>query len=495
MKDTAQSVFDIAIIGTGFAGIGMAARLKQSGRENFVILERASDIGGTWRDNTYPGVACDIPSPLYSFSFRLNAEWSGLFSPGAEIHAYMKSVASEEGLIPYIRFNAAVEHAVWDAETTCWRISTAQGEIQAKYLITGTGHLADESLPNIPGLAGFTGQVFHSARWRNEAVLEGKRIGIVGSGASAIQLVPEVAKIAGHMTVFQRSAPYIIPRPNHIFTEAEKRLFRRDKTEMRKLRENIFWLLENNFIYRRGVPRYLGEHKQQALSHLAQQISDQELRAKLTPDYEIGCKRVLLSNNYYPTFLRDNVTLEDTALESIEGGTVTSASGTSVELDVLIFCTGFEAATPPYATLVHDSSGRSLADHWQSGMEANASTTVNGFPNLFIINGPNTGLAHNSLIYIIESQIEYILEALKWVEETNHGPLEPLATEQAHYSDSIQDSAAGTVWLSSGCKSWYQDPRSRKLTLIWPSFAHDFRHRNGHFNPKNYLNDAGVESY
>ncbi|MGQ8708162.1 flavin-containing monooxygenase [Serratia sp. TSA_198.1] len=487
MRDTAKTFFDIVIIGTGFAGLGMAARLKQSGREDFVILERANDIGGTWRDNTYPGVACDVPSPLYSFSFRLNAEWSRLFSPGAEIHAYMKSVAREEGLIPHVRFNAAVKHAFWDTATACWRISTAQGEIQAKFLITGTGHLADESLPNIPGLSGFTGQVFHSARWRNEAVLEGKRIGIVGSGASAIQLVPEVAKIAGHMTVFQRSAPYIIPRPNHVFTDAEKRLFRRDRTEMRKLRESIFWMLENTFASRRGVPRYLAENKQQALLHLAQQIPDPELQAKLTPDYEIGCKRVLLSNDYYPTFLRDNVTLEDTALESINGGTVVAASGTRVELDVLIFCTGFEAATPPYATLVHGSDGRSLAEHWQSGMEANASTTVNGFPNLFIINGPNTGLGHNSIVYIIESQVEYILEALNWVEKTDHGPLEPLAAAQSHYSDSMQDSAAGTVWLSSGCKSWYLDPRSRKLTLIWPSFAHNFRHRNGHFSPDDYL--------
>ncbi|MEO9270288.1 NAD(P)/FAD-dependent oxidoreductase [Serratia ureilytica] len=487
MSNSEKIIFNIAIIGTGFAGLCMAARLKQSGREDFVILERANSIGGTWRDNTYPGVACDVPSPLYSFSFRPNPEWSKLFSPGAEIYAYMKSVAYEEGLIPHIRFNTPVKHAAWDVNTESWQISTPNGEIKAKYLITGTGHLADESLPRIPGLKEFTGQVFHSARWRNDVVLEGKRIGIVGSGASAIQLIPEVAKVAENMTVFQRSAPYIIPRVNHTFTDGEKRLFRRDKSEMKKLRENIFWMLENSYASRRGIPRYLDENKKQALLHLSQQISDPVLREKLTPDYEIGCKRVLLSNDYYPTFLRNNVTLENTALESIEGDNVIAASGARFKLDVLILCTGFEAATPPYATLVHGSDGRSLAEHWESGMEANASTTVNGFPNLFIINGPNSGLGHNSIVYIIESQVEYILQALSWVEQTNHGPLEPLISTQSSYSDSIQDSASGTVWLSQGCKSWYLDPRSRKLTLIWPGFAHEFRHRNGNFVPSDYL--------
>ncbi|WP_133646794.1 flavin-containing monooxygenase [Paraburkholderia flava] len=490
MTDSLRNTFEIAIIGTGFAGLGMGARLKRAGKDDLVILERADEIGGTWRDNTYPGAACDVPSPLYSFSFRLNPEWTRLFSPGPEIHAYMKTVAREEGLIPHVRFNSPVANAAWDVEAKVWRLDTPDGEVQAKILITGTGHLADESLPSIPGLDRFSGQVFHSARWRHDASLEGKRIGIVGSGASAIQIVPEVARLAGQVVVFQRSAPYIIPRPDRAFTEAERQMFRRDPSTMRKLRDDIFWMLENTFASRRSVPRYLAENKRDALAHLARQISDPALRAKLTPDYEIGCKRVLLSNDYYPTFLRDNVTLENAALERVEGGTAVAASGARFDVDVLIFCTGFEAAIPPYAGLVCGADGRSLAEHWQSGMEAYASTTVNGFPNLFVLNGPNTSLGHNSTIYIIESQIEYVMDALEWIDRTGGEPLEPLATEQARYSDQLQASAADTVWLSQGCKSWYLDPRSRKLTLIWPSFAHDYRHRNGHFDPTGYVAES-----
>lgn len=487
MNHSLRNAFEIVIIGTGFAGIGMGARLKRAGKDDFVILERADDIGGTWRDNTYPGVACDVPSPLYSFSFRLNPDWTRLFSPGPEIHAYMKMVAREEGLMPHVRFNSPVADAAWDAEAKVWRLDTPNGEVQAKVLITGTGHLADESLPSVPGLDEFSGQVFHSARWRHGVSLEGKRIGIVGSGASAIQIVPEVATRAGHVVVFQRSAPYILPRPDRAFSEAEKQMFRRDPSMMRKLRDDIFWMLENTFASRRGVPRFLAENKHDALAHLARQIPDLALRAKLTPDYEIGCKRVLLSNDYYPTFLRDNVTLENSALERVEEGTAVAASGARFDVDVLIFCTGFETAMPPYATLVRGADGLSLAEYWQSGMEAYASTTVNGFPNLFVLNGPNTGLGHNSAIYIIESQIAYVMEALEWAAKTNGGPLEPLAVEQERYSDRLQASAADTVWLSAGCKSWYLDPRSRKLTLIWPDFAHEYRYRNGRFTPAGYV--------
>jgi cation diffusion facilitator CzcD-associated flavoprotein CzcO len=470
----------------------MGARLKRAGRRNFVILERADDIGGTWRDNTYPGAACDVPSPLYSFSFHLNPEWSRLFSPGPEIHAYMKNVAVEEGLIPHIRFNSPVESARWDAEAEVWRIETSNGRLVSRHLITGTGHLADESLPEIPGLRTFTGDVFHSARWKHDKSLKGKRVGIVGSGASAIQIVPEVAKIAGHLTVFQRSAPYILPRPDRAFTEAEKSLFRRDPLSMRKLREDIFWLLETTFASRRGVPRYLAENKHHALAHLKAQIEDSHLRSNLTPDYEIGCKRTLLSNDYYPTFLRDNVTLETSALTSVEDGKALAKSGNSYDLDVLIFCTGFEAAQPPYAKLVHGADGKSLAEYWIQGMEAHASTTVHGFPNLFILNGPNTGLGHNSIVYIIEAQIDYVLEALSWAEKNERSYIEPTAKAQERYSNMIQERASGTVWLSDGCKSWYLDPNSRKLTLIWPGFAHDFRYRNGHFVSADYVASDAV---
>ncbi|GAA3086805.1 NAD(P)/FAD-dependent oxidoreductase [Streptomyces roseofulvus] len=477
---------EVVIIGTGFAGLGMAAQLKRNGRESFVALERAHDVGGTWRDNTYPGAACDVPSHLYSFSFRPNPDWSRMFSPGPEIQQYLRDTAREEGLLPHIRFGADVEDARWDADAQLWRVRTSSGVFTGRYLVTGTGHLADESLPPIPGLDGFTGQVFHSARWDGEVSLEGKRVGIVGSGATAIQVIPELAKIASELVVFQRSAPYVIPRPDRAYSEIEKRTFRRDPESMATHRSEIFWMLENSYAQRRAVPQYLAQAKALASKHLANQVEDETLRAKLTPDYEIGCKRVLISDLFYPALQRDNVTLEASALDRVEGEKVFSADGNAYECDVLIFCTGFEVTEPPYAALVRDAEGLSLADHWAEGMEAFASTTVAGFPNLFIINGPNTGLGHNSIVYIIEAQIDYVLGALEWSKAHGNRVVDVPAEAQARYVDELHERSQGTVWLSDGCKSWYVDERSGRLTIVWPEFAHEFRYRNGTFDPTPY---------
>lgn len=477
---------DIVIIGTGFSGLGMGAQLKRHSRDSFVLLERADDVGGTWRDNTYPGAACDIPSHIYSFSFRPNPDWSHVFSPGPEIQEYLRATAREEGLMPHIRFGANVEQARWDSTTQRWTVTTSAGVFTGRFLVTGTGHLADESLPAIPGLADFSGEVFHSARWRQDVSLEGKRVGIVGSGASAIQLVPELAKVASELVVFQRSAQYIKPRPDRVYSYVEKRTFRRDTEAIPAHRAELFWTLESGYAARRAVPNYLAEAKAEALRHLERQVADPELRAKLTPDYELGCKRVLISDTYYPALTRDNVTLEASALARMEGDKAISADGNVFEFDVLIFCTGFETTEPPYARLVHGSDGRSLADHWEQGMEAFASTTVTGFPNLFIINGPNTGLTHNSLVYMIETQVDYVLGALDWSQVNGDAVLEVSAEAQQRYVTELQERTVGTVWVEDGCKSWYVDQRSGRLTLVWPDFAHAFRYRNGTFDPAPY---------
>ncbi|WP_339414476.1 NAD(P)/FAD-dependent oxidoreductase [Photorhabdus cinerea] len=478
---------EIIIIGAGFAGLGMGTRLKRRSQHSFLILERADDVGGTWRDNTYPGIACDIPSHLYSFSFRPNPDWSHVFSPGHEIRAYLQATAKDEGLLPHIRLGANVKKAYWDNQEERWIVVTTTGVFSGRFLVAGTGHLTDENIPQIKGLNSFTGEVFHSARWKHHIPLQGKRVGIIGSGASAAQVIPEVANNVSELVIFQRSAPYVLPRPDRCYSEAEKQLFRRDPESIPALRSDIFWHFESLYPVCRSIPQYLAELKRIAFNHLKQQISDPELRTKLTPNYEPGCKRILSANNYYPAFLRDNVQLETSALKQVDGQNAISVSGNSYPLDVLIFCTGFQATQPPYTHLVHGRDGLSLTDHWTQGMEAFASTAVTGFPNLFIINGPNATLTHNSIIYIIESQIEYILGAIEYSRQNSNYVLEVSPEAQERYVTELQNQIKDTVWVSGNCTSWYLDPRNKRLTLVWPDFAHTFRKRNSNFDPAPYI--------
>ncbi|OAV61569.1 flavin-containing monooxygenase [Enteractinococcus helveticum] len=480
------------IVGTGFAGLCMGMALKRRGDNDFLLIERADDVGGTWRDNTYPGAACDVPSHLYSFSHRLNPDWSRTFSPGPEIQEYLRSSAREAGLLPHTVFNADMTSAQWDSAEQRWHVATTAGAYTAQFVITGTGHLADESYPSVPGLESFTGELFHSARWNHDVSLEGKRIGIVGTGASAIQIVPELAKIASELVVFQRTAPYIIPRQEREYTDGEKRLFRRNPDTMRQLRSQLFWEGENSYAQRRAIPQFLEAGKNMALRHLADQVEDADLRAKLTPDYEPGCKRVLISNTYYPALQAPVTTLEASALQHVEGSTAIAASGETYDLDVLVFATGFEATEPPYAQLVYGKEGLNLSKHWEKGMQAYDSVTVAGFPNLFSINGPNTSLGHNSIVYIIESQVNYILGALDYVAANQAKSIEADPAAEEAYVEKIQQNAQGTVWINGGCKSWYVDERSGRLTLIWPDFGYAFRDENGEFSPDGYTLDQSV---
>ncbi|WP_434291136.1 flavin-containing monooxygenase [Celeribacter sp. SCSIO 80788] len=476
----------IIIVGAGFAGLGMAMKLKEKGIDDFVILERAEDVGGAWRDNTYPGVACDVPSHLYSFSYMPKPDWSRVYSPGGEIWDYLRDCAQKTGLVPHIHFGAELLKSSWDESTRRWTAETSEGIWRGQYLITATGVLADAHLPNIPGLDGFTGTAFHSSMWDHSVDLKGKRVGIVGSGASAIQIVPEVAKLAGEMIVFQRSAPYIVPRPDRAYSETEKRSFARLPHLMENMREEIFWMGEYMYAQRRAVPTFIAEARNMALGHLADQVPDEDLRAKLTPDYEIGCKRVLIANTYYPAFTQDNVTLETSALASVEGGKAVAASGAEYDVDVLIFATGFEAPEPPVAHRVYGRDHVKLADQWDRGMQAYDSIAVPNFPNMFMLLGPNTGLGHHTMVYIIEAQVDYILGALDHAEAQGFETLEARPEAEAAYLDHIEDVAKGTVWLDGGCKFWYRDPRSDRLTVLWPDFAYAFRDENGTFHPEGY---------
>src|SRR5260370_5240496 len=342
------NLLDVIIVGTGFAGLGMATRLKRERKQSFLVLERADTVGGTWRENTYPGVACDVPSHLYSFSFRPNPEWSRMFAPAPEILVYLKKMAEDEHLLDHIRFNAPMTEARWNAIEKLWVIKSNALEFRSRFLVTGTGHLADWRLPSIPVIENFSGEIFHSASWRHDVSLVGKRVGVVGTGASAVQIVPEVAKQADRLVVFQRTPSYVVPRKDLTYTDAQKRTYQRDRASMAEFRESLFWLLESEFIKRLGDPHFVAEATDIAMKHLESQVSDPALRSKLTPDYQFGCKRVLLSDTFYPTLMQPHVTLEDTALTSVDAGVVKSASGNEYALDVLIFATGFETTNPPY---------------------------------------------------------------------------------------------------------------------------------------------------
>jgi cation diffusion facilitator CzcD-associated flavoprotein CzcO len=492
---------DVIIIGAGFAGLGMATRLARENTRSFLVLERATEVGGTWRDNTYPGVACDIPSQLYSFSFRQKPDWSRVFAPGAEIAEYLRDCARSEGLLPSIRFSTELLEARWDAGQNLWRLATSGGDFTARFLVTAAGRLSEPRLPEVPGLESFAGATFHTAAWRHDTTLEGARVGVVGTGASAVQLVPAVAQQAAELVVFQRSAPYIMPRDDRHYTDDEKRGFREHPETLHAARSEYFWAAEEGFSQKLDGSVSAHTQRDAALGHLASGVADPALRAALTPDYEIGCKRVLFSNDYYPALTRPHVTLEASPVASVDGGRVVSAAGAEFELDVLILATGFHTTELPFARRIVGRGDETLADHWSEGMTAYASTVVHGFPNLFIIDGPNASLGHNSAITMIETQVDYVTGALAYEASasasastggssgagTARPALEVSARAEAEYTEGLDADSSSTVWLTGGCRSWYVDARSGRQTLLWPGPAHTFQAKNGVFDPAPFL--------
>lgn len=474
----------VMIIGAGFAGLGLGVQLRRQGREDFLILERGHTVGGAWRDNTYPGAECDVPSHLYSFSFHLNPNWTKMHAPQGEILEYLEDVAEQEDVLPHARFNTNVEEIHWDEERKLWRAETSQGTYEAEALIMAVGYLSDAKLPHFEGMDTFQGEVFHSAEWDHDVNLEGKRVAIIGSGASAIQIIPEVAKTASKLISLQRSAAYVTPRNDPYYTDAQKRMFARKPELMEQARADLFWANEERYAQRRGTQTLIETVTQAALRHLHSQVEDEELRRRLTPDYTIGCKRILKSNDYFPTFLQDNVVLANGGATRITPTGIVDAGGTEHEVDVIIAATGFEATDIPMASKTFGRDGISLHDRWDRGMEAYKTTAVSGFPNLWFIKGPNTGLGHNSAIYIAEAQIDYVLEALEQV-RTGH-VLEVRAAEQEKYMQELEQLSEGTVWLSGGCASWYVDPRSGRLTTLWPDFSFTFREVNTPFDDTVY---------
>lgn len=506
---------DVLIVGAGFAGIGMAIQLARRGRESFVIIEQAGDVGGTWRDNRYPGVSCDIPSHLYSFSFRPNPGWSRVFAEGREIHAYLRACVREEGLEDRLRLDCALSQAEWSDDDARWLVRTTRGDFSAASLVIATGRLSEPKLPPIKNLGGFTGRWWHSARWNAKVSLVGRRVGLVGTGASAIQILPRLATEASEVVVFQRSAPYILPRGDRQYTREEMERFAADPRTVTALRDELFAEAERNIGARQRRHPDIDLLRQRALDHLTASVRDPDLRRRLTPDYEIGCKRILFSDDYYATLQLGNVRLEPTPLNRIADGSAigvtdaiaagghlsaaggrvsggggnrvaVAASGKSYELDVLVLATGFNSTRPSIAGHIRGRRSRLLADEWGNGMAAHASTTVHGFPNMYVLDGPNAALGHNSAIYMIETQVGYVLGALDHLAASGADALDVTAEAVHSYMRDIDEMARDTVWVQGGCTSWYRDERTGRVTLLWPDSATSFGERLATFAPASY---------
>ncbi|HEY0406263.1 MAG TPA: NAD(P)/FAD-dependent oxidoreductase, partial [Pyrinomonadaceae bacterium] len=416
----------IVIIGSGFGGLGCAIRLKQQGIEDFVILERADDVGGAWRDNSYPGCACDVQSHLYSFSFAPNPDWTRSFSQQPEIWDYLKRCAQEFGILPHVRFRHEALEAAWDKEAQRWLIETSQGRFTASALVMASGALSEPAMPQLPGLDSFKGSVFHSARWRHDVELSGRRVAVVGTGASAIQFVPEIQPKVERLHLFQRTPAWIVPRRDRALAEGERRLFRRFPLAQRVARVWIYLVREVFVLGFRHL--WLARRVQgMALRHLERSVADASLRAKLTPNYTIGCKRILISNDYLPSLTRPNVELVTEGIASVREQSIVSLDGVERPVDVIIFGTGFQVTDQPLARHIRGGDGRTLAQVWAGSPQAHVGTTVAGFPNLFVLMGPNTGLGHNSVIYMIEAQIEHLLNALRYMRRHSLTAIEPRA--------------------------------------------------------------------
>jgi cation diffusion facilitator CzcD-associated flavoprotein CzcO len=481
---------DVLIVGAGFAGIGMGIQLARQGTRTFAIIEQADDIGGTWRDNRYPGVACDVPSHLYSFSFRPNPGWSRVFAEGREIQAYLHTCVQEEGLEPHLRLDCALSDARWSDARARWLVRTTRGDFEAASLVIAAGRLTEPKIPPIKNLDGFGGHWWHSARWNAKVSLVGKRVGLVGTGASSIQILPRLAGEASEVVVFQRSAPYILPRGDREYSREEMERFAAEPDTVAALRDELFAEAERGIGARQRRHPDIDLLLQRAMDHLTASVPDERLRRLLVPDYEIGCKRILFSDDYYAAMQLGHVRLEPSPLTRVADGcgarTVVAASGNTHDLDVLVLATGFNSTRPSIAGRIRGRQARLLADEWSNGMAAHASTTVHGFPNMYVLDGPNAALGHNSAIYMIEAQVGYVLSALAHLADSGADALDVTAEAVRSYMRDIDTMAQDTVWVKGGCTSWYRDERTGRVTLLWPDSATSFRDRLATFVPGSY---------
>ncbi len=466
---------DVVIIGTGFSGMGAAMKLRDSGREDFIVLEKAHDVGGTWRDNTYPGCECDIPSHMYSFSYELNTDWSKSFSGQAEIWAYMRKVADEKGIRPYIAFGVEVTGATWDEDRLVWTVHTRGGEdYEARVLVAGVGGLHIPNVPEITGADTFAGPKFHSAQWDHDIDLKDKKVVVIGTGASAIQFIPIIAQEVGHLTVFQRTPAWVLPKKDKPTPEWRKKVFAKVPVLHRAYRNSLYWALEARAVGFNGHIKILPVAEKIVKRSLTKKIPDPELRAKLTPDYRLGCKRVLQSNTYYPTFLRDNVTLSTAGVAEIVADGVIDANGVKHEADIIIYGTGFHVIDAFDYLEVKGKRGVDLAAQFREhGTETYMGMTIHGFPNLYFMLGPNTALGHNSVVFMIEQQTKFIVKMLDEMDQRGAAAADATQEAQTEFNVEIQKLVEKGIWTQGGCTSWYLDSQGKNRT-IWPKFTFQY---------------------
>ena len=468
----------VLIIGAGFGGLGLAIELGRAGEHDVLLLEKGHDVGGVWRENTYPGAACDIPSHLYSYSFEPNPRWSRTYSPQAEILDYLRHCARKYGVRDKIRFGCEVTTAAFDEATSLWRVEwrDAQGRAHAghaRVLASAVGLLSRPAIPALPGLASFRGPVFHSAQWNHDAALEGKRVAVIGTGASAIQFVPELARDAARLSVFQRTPAYILPRRDRAYSERERRRFARWPVLMALHRALLYAAHDARavgFTRLRWMMDIVGGLPSRRL--LRRQVPDAALRERLTPRYPIGCKRILISDDWLPTFTRPNVELVTDAIAAVTPAGVRLAGGREIEVDAIVLGTGFAASEFLAPMDIHGRGGRSLNDAWSQGAQAWLGIAVPGFPNFFMLYGPNTNLGHNSIVFMLECQVGHVMRCLRKLRDERGATIEVAAPPFERYNARVQRRSKQTVF--AGCTSWYVDAQGRH-TVNWPGFTTTYR--------------------
>jgi cation diffusion facilitator CzcD-associated flavoprotein CzcO len=480
----------IAIVGSGFAGLGAGVLLKREGIDDFAIFERAAEVGGTWRDNSYPGCACDVESHLYSFSFAPNPTWSRSYSPQGEIFAYLRRCADEYGLRPHLYFRHELTSAAWDDARQRWQIETSAGPYTADVLIGGMGAFSEPSIPRIPGLSTFEGKVFHSARWDHAHALDGRSVAVIGTGASAIQFVPEIQPKVKRLSLFQRTPAWVVPRFEHKLGPFAQSIYR-SVPALQKLMRGIIYARREIFVLAFRHPGLMRLVQAFAVRYLEQNIADPALRAKVTPSFRMGCKRILLSNEYLPALAKENVDVITEPIREVRARSVVTTDGVEHPVDTIICGTGFQVTEMPFSDRIRGRGGRTLAETWQGSPAAHWGTTVSGFPNLFLLLGPNTGLGHTSVVLMIESQLELVLGAIRHLRKHGLATVEPRPEAQAAFVSEVNGQMGGTVWITGGCASWYIDKTGRNSTL-WPGFTFSFR-RRCRFRPAEYTFERGVD--